>query len=504
MDNRYTHRVCAAAVLIALLSVSSCGYFTTKTGHNPLLSIAEETYKQALSAGAREYANEEISDAYKLLVNGEEKLKENKVNEANVLLKLSAQLSQEAKELADENAKLAKEKQTFHMKFARAKIKSVTNEELKYEQLLSLRGVIGHVVLNPLAEYTNKPVEYVSGYSIPGSVIRIYGAESDVWTIADPQTGSFGASIPLSPNKLNQLKVYALNTTLDPAAANVFQDSTLPGAPQTYKNFAMTGYSLQYVTGSTDSTADVHFKGDFGEAVQPTGERGTFDEKVPLKTRAVNEITITTIDRAGNVGWPSYYVVYQVGSPPALALEESNQYIGIAPAYEYLFDSQYLTDIKSAYGIGRMALNPYGASIDYTRKFSHSLGVDVSGGFGYAGSGFVSGGISGTYRMTVLSGLISPEYHILINNFDIHLGPGAGVYYLTRNINYPGISASQKDLSLLTYNVAAQLGANYLLSSGLALSGLCRVSWGQLSSSKLGASLNLGGVSIAIGLVYYL
>ncbi len=505
MNRRYTHTVCAAAVLGALLSVSSCGWFTTKTGHNPLLSIARESYKQALSADAKHYASSEIADAHKLLVNGEKKLQENKVNEANVLFKLSAQLSAEAKDLAEQNAKFAKEKHKFTMKFARAKTKSMTSQEWKYEKLLSLRGVIGHVVLNPLDEYTNKPVESVSGYSIPGSIIWINGAEADVWTIANPQTGSFETSIPLSPNKLNQLRVYALNTTLDPAVANVFQDSTLPARPHTYRNFSVTGYSLQSITGSTSRAAKVNFRGNFGEIVQKTGARGTFDGKIPLKTEAVNEITITAVDRAGNVGWPSHYVVYQVGSPPALALEESNQYIGIMPAYQFLFNSTYLTALASAYRISRMSLNPYGGFIDYTRKFSHAFGVDASGGLGFAESDFVAGGLSGTYKMMVLSALITPEYHILIHKFDIHFGPGVGVYYGTRNITYAGISPSEKNVGFLTYDVAAQFGVNYLFTSNLSLSGLLRVSWGEVNdASKLGAPLNLGGVYIGVGLAYYL
>jgi len=494
-----------AAFSAIVLFFSSCGSFKAKSGHNPALSMAKDAYKEAISVGALKYAKEEITDAHKLLVRGQKKIELSQPREGNLLFRLSEELSIEAKKLTLKNKGQKYKAPKHNFKFAKAKVKILTGKELKYERLLALRGVIGHIVLNPFNEYTNKPVEYVSGYSIPGSVIRIYGAESDVWTIANEQTGKFEAEVPLAPNKLNQLKAYALNTNLDPASANIFQNSTLPSPPHTYKNFSLTGYSVQPITGVSIADSRIIFKDRFGSTLKNTGKKGAFNRKLPLQTDTANEITVTALDKAGNLGWPTQYVVFQMGSPPAFVLEESRQYIGITPIYQYIFDSPYIKDLQATYGISRFSLNPYGAVADYTWKPSHIFGIDLSGSFGYTKSGFSYNGNNGTHKMMILSGIITPEYHKLINRFDIHLGPGVGVYYLVQHTNYPTIAPSDRYFSAITYNLSAQVGINYLLFSNVALSTLYRISWGKIANiNKHGESLNPGGMYIGVGFVYYL
>lgn len=503
--NRYYTTALLGLITVIATFLSSCQHSALNMGSNPVLKNATVAYNDAVSVGALKYAKEEISNAHRLLIRGRQQIAANSIDEGNLLLKLSTQLSNEAKEITLMNKANENKSQKFNFNLAQAKMKNLTPAELEYEKLLAAHGVIGHVVLNPMIEYTNAPVIEVSGYSIPGSIIRIYGAESDMWAMADGKTGQFDAEVPLAPNKLNQLQVYALNTDLDPGIANIFQDSIIPSAPKMGKSIVMTGYSVEHITGSTEPDTVVTINGSFGKISGTTNASGSFDQKVPINIKTANQITIATIDRAGNVGWPEHYVVFQAGSPPAYALEESKQYIGITAAYQNIFDSSYLDSLHSTYGINKVALNPYGAFVDYTRKFSHSLGVDLSGGFGYAKSNFVFNNSNGTYRMVILSGLIAPEYHILINNFDIHLGPGIGVYYLMKHLDYASVSTSEENLNYFTYNVSAQLGVNYLFSSSFAISGLARLSWGDISNiNKQGASLNLGGLYMGVGFVYYL
>jgi hypothetical protein len=167
--------------------------------------------------------------------------------------------------------------------------------------------------------YTNEATVTLTGTTEGGVTITVSGGASAASATASDD-GAFSVDVSLTPNTENTLSVFAVNPTTGlsspPASVVIVHDDVAPEAPSVDPVASPTGAVMIRVTGTSEALARIDVAGGAAAASADADADGAFSVDVTLNEDAVNDLSITATDRAGNTGEAVVVSVEQDSSLP--------------------------------------------------------------------------------------------------------------------------------------------------------------------------------------------
>lgn len=173
--------------------------------------------------------------------------------------------------------------------------------------------------LDEVPRYTNAGTITLTGTAEPEVSITVSGGASPATTTTDVD-GAFSVDVDLNANTTNTLSVFAVDPATGmssaPASAIVVHDDVAPEAPAVDPIASPTGATMVRVSGHSEPDASIDVTGGAADASGDADADGAFSIDVVLTEDAVNDLSITATDLAGNTGEATVVSVEQDSSLP--------------------------------------------------------------------------------------------------------------------------------------------------------------------------------------------
>lgn len=351
-------------------------------------------------------------------------------------------------------------------------------------------------------QYTNSRLVKLRGYAPPDSTVVIEGGANAKTLAITNEWGLFITCVELKENERNSISAYAITTKKEetlPIEIVIVHDNINPTIPYITSIPKYVDDIPYTITGTGEPDSNIIIKIGEKEFVTTADLSGNFlMSDLPLSSEQPNDITIYSIDRAGN---RSSNLEMKISLKHKFDYSKTKLAGGILFLYHIYPQSDYFNVAEHNSLFNENDFNGPGLTLQFKYRLFKSSSITIEGGT--YNSNYSSGDLPSiktrfeNYYLT--TGI---EFNYFKKNFITFAGPSAGIYFLNRNISLEDMPV-EKD-KFFAPGAGIRTGIGYQIIYGIVVTLQYSFFYSPIFyANEFKDTLDIGGHFINLGLLRY-